>query len=123
MVCGAEDSKITVSEKQILITKWCGNAYHCLNTFKYDSFRWRLFKKAGCLITTDSLNDNKINPEGLPNYVVPAPSALEPAVDHILPSNKPEDVGVPEEFNENIFDVSDKITIFHYTQTFQIVTA
>ena len=45
---------------------------------------------------------------------------LASAVDHILSSNMPKNVGVPDEFNQNIFDVFDKITIFHYKQTFQM---
>ena len=96
------DSKITASEKRILITKWCRNAYRRLNTPKYDPFQWRLFEKTSYLITADGSNNTKINPEGIPNNIVPAPSVLEPAVDHTLSSN------VPEEFNQNIFDAFDE---------------
>ena len=62
-----EDSHITASEKQILVTHWVGNAYHKLTSSKYHSFRWRMFKKTGCLITADRNEDKKIQIEGLPN--------------------------------------------------------
>ena len=40
-----------------------------------------MWLKTGCLITADGSNDDKIAPEGLPNYQVPPPSQyLESAV-------------------------------------------
>ena len=63
---GAE-SHITASGKRILITMCAGNAYRQLNRPSYDKFRWRLFKKTGCLIIAYDSQDDKINPEGLLN--------------------------------------------------------
>ena len=54
-----EDSHITASEKGILVTHWVGNAYRKLTSSKYDSFRWRMFEKTGCLITADGSEDKK----------------------------------------------------------------
>ena len=52
-----------------------------------------MWLKTGCLITADESNDDKIAPEGLPNYQVPPPSqCLEPAL------QPPESSGV--EFEE-----------------------
>ena len=70
------ESRITASEKRILITKWAGNAYRQLNRPSHDKFRQGLFQKTDCLITADS-SDDKINP-GLPNYKVPPPIMLDP---------------------------------------------
>ena len=38
-----------------------------------DYSRWQSFKRAGCLITTDGSDDNKIKPDGIPDYVAPPP--------------------------------------------------
>ena len=70
------NSHITASEKQILITHWVGNAYQEILRPEY-VFRRRLFEKTGCLITADRSEDKKILPEGLPNYKMPSPIALE----------------------------------------------
>ena len=37
----------------------------------YKHARYCRFEKTGCLSTTDSSEDSKINPEDLDNYVVP----------------------------------------------------
>ena len=92
---GAE-SHITASEKRILITKWAGNAYRQLNRPSYEKFRWRLFEKTGCLITANGSEDDKINPEGLPNYKVPPPIMLDP-------STAPPASSIDTE-NEDVFD-------------------
>ena len=55
-----ENAHITASEKQILVTHWVGNAYRKLTSSKYNSFRWRMFEKAGHLITADGSEGKKI---------------------------------------------------------------
>ena len=70
------DSHITASEKRILITHWVGKAYRKLTSSRYDSFRWRMFGKTGCLITADASEDGNIQPEGLSGYVMPPPPPL-----------------------------------------------
>ena len=37
-----------------------------------------MIEKTGCLITADGSEDEKIQPEGLPEYRVPPPSILDP---------------------------------------------
>ena len=71
------DGKFSASERRILITHWSGNAYNTLSSPKYDEFRWRLFQKTGCLLTADGSDDELIQPEGLPNYVVPPPALID----------------------------------------------
>ena len=99
---GAE-SHITASEKRILITKWAGNAYRQLNRPSYDKFRRRLFEKTGCLITADGSEDDKINPQGLPNCKVPPPIMLDlstaPPASSIVPERDSNDTE-----NEDVFD-------------------
>ena len=65
------DSKITASEKRILISHWCGNGYKKLTANKFDDFRYNLFAKTGCLIIGDGSEDSSITTEGLPDYAVP----------------------------------------------------
>ena len=99
---GAE-SHITASEKRILITKWAGNPYRQLNRPSYEKFRWRLFEKTGCLITANGSEDDKINPEGLPNYKVPPPIMLDPSTAPPASSIVPEKDSNDTE-NEDVFD-------------------
>ena len=77
-----------------------GNSYHKLTQSSHDGFRWRLFEKTGCLITTDSSEDNKINPEGLPNYKV-QPILLDLWLAPAEPSSVPEH---DSEVKEYVFD-------------------
>ena len=65
------DSKITASEKRILISHWCGNGYKKLTANKFDDFRYNLFAKTGYLIIGDGSEDSSITTEGLPDYAVP----------------------------------------------------
>ena len=64
----------TAKERRILITHWVGKAYEKIIGPEYELFRWRMFQKTGCLITANSEDDEKIQPEGLKNYQVPPPS-------------------------------------------------
>ena len=59
--------------RRILITQWVGEAYKKLNGTHYDSFRQNCFIKTGCLMTADGSNDDKIIPEGLPDYKIMPP--------------------------------------------------
>ena len=96
-----KDSHITACEKRILVTHCVGNAYRKLTSSKYDSFRWRMFKKTGCLITADGSEDKKIQPEGLPNYTVPPPIALDPGTTLASAPGPPEAL---EERDDMIYD-------------------
>ena len=60
------------------MTHWVGNVHRKLTSSKYDSFRWRMFKKTGCLITADGSEDKKTQPEEFPNYTVLPSIALDP---------------------------------------------
>ena len=72
-----KDSHITASEKGILVTHWVGDAYLKLTSSKHDSIHWRMFEKTGCFVTANGSEDKKIQPEGLPNYTVSPPIALD----------------------------------------------
>ena len=92
---GAEIHMKNASEKYIFITKWAGNAYRQLNRASCDKFWGRLFEKTGLLITADGSEDDKINPEGLPNYKVPPAimidSSTAPPASSILPEKDSND--------------------------------
>ena len=86
----------TASERRILITNWCGEAWKKLTTSgKYDTFLRGCWERTGCLITADGSEDAKIKPEGLPNYVVPPP------IDYVEPmTSEPSSNTVPEELSQ-----------------------
>ena len=71
----------TAGDKRILVTKWVGDAWRKLNHVKYDGMRWRFFEKTGCLLTASGEKDELVQPEGLINYQVPAPSMADPSND------------------------------------------
>ena len=79
----------SAKERRILISHWAGNAWEKLCEPKYDRLRMKCWVNTGCLITADGSDDNKIKPEGLPDYVVPPPSILDaspqPADNAIVP--------------------------------------
>ena len=61
---------------------------------------YRSFEKTGCLITADGSDDDKIEPESMPGYIVPPPLDVENTVTIIespIPewSEEPEDA-IPE---------------------------
>eukprot|EP00112_Aurelia_sp_Birch-Aquarium-sp1_P024456 Seg7753.1 transcript_id=Seg7753.1/GoldUCD/mRNA.D3Y31 product="hypothetical protein" protein_id=Seg7753.1/GoldUCD/D3Y31 len=60
-------SKITASERRILITKWLGEAWEKLGK-EYPDFRRKLFLKTGLLMTADKTDDDLIRPEGFEDY-------------------------------------------------------
>ena len=53
-------------ERRILMTEWVAEAWNELKARK-DIF-WNLFEETGCLITADSSEDDKVNPQCLENY-------------------------------------------------------
>ena len=73
------DKQFTAKERRILITHWCALAYRRVIGEEYDHLRLRVWQKTGCLMTANGSDDEKITPEGLPNYVVPPPTILEPS--------------------------------------------
>lgn len=74
------EAGFSAKDRRILITQWAGEAYQKLISKHYDSFRWRMFEKTGCLITADGTGDNMINPEGLDDYkVIPPVTCLSPS--------------------------------------------
>ena len=52
--------------------------------------RLSCWKKTGCLITNDDPKYNKIKLEGLPNYVVPPQTFLEPSDQNVVEYTFPE---------------------------------
>ena len=48
------------------------------NTSKYDRLRLKCWEATGALMTADGSEDDKIKPEGLPNYQVMPPLILDP---------------------------------------------
>ena len=103
------ETVFSASEKRILITRWVGKAYSKI----WDHLRYRLFEKTETLITADGSDDDKIQPEGLPNYNVQATSVIDasPAPPVSGSSNEKEDdpeETVADDFegeNENEFEL------------------
>ena len=88
----ANESPFTASERRVLITYWCGNAYHKLCSPVYDELRMKFFVKTGCLMISDGSDDNLVKPEGLADYVILPPSLF------IQPSSaSPEPIDVEAE--------------------------
>jgi hypothetical protein len=88
---GNTDTNYTAMERRILITQWVGEAYIQLQDTKYQTFRWRCFERTGCLITADGSDDDKIKPEDMPHYVVPAslPLVCDNAMEEVIPTAEP----------------------------------
>ena len=72
------EKKFTASERRVLISHWVGAACEKLLFPRYDALRLACFRNTGCLITANGVDDDRIKPQGLPDYVVPPPSILEP---------------------------------------------
>ena len=70
---GNSEDTLDANKRRGLLTHWDGNATGKLFAENYDKVRYRCFEKTGCLITVDGSADDKINPEGLKNYVAPQP--------------------------------------------------
>ena len=75
-----QEKGFTAKDRRVLITQWAGDAYKKLLSPTYDSFRSRLFQKTGCLMTSDGSDDDKVSPEGLPDYKIPPPSIVDASV-------------------------------------------
>ena len=108
---GNTDINFTASERRILISHWVGEAFETLQTNQYDHSRWRCFERIGCLITADGADDDKIKPEGMPDYVVPAPlpaTLIQDPFECVVPEPAPippeGDLGRDEDAN-TIIDV------------------
>ena len=71
------ETVFSASDKRMLITRWVGKAYRKICDPKYDHLRYWLFGKTETLITADGSDDDKIQPEGLPNYNVQPPSVID----------------------------------------------
>ena len=70
----------TASERRILLTHWIGDAYRKLLDNKWDSYRYHLFEKTGCLVTAGGSDDSLIQPEGLRDYNLPPSVVIQTAV-------------------------------------------
>ena len=88
---------------RILITYWVGDAWEILQGDKYKDSRYRCFERTGCLITADCSNDDKINPEGLPGYVVP-PCLPFDGSENTIGSSAPEPTTEPADESTNADD-------------------
>ena len=75
---GNDREKFSAKYGRILIKHWVRDAFEKLQGSKYGYSMWRCFERTGCLITADGSGDDKIKPEGMPDYVVP------PSIDHHL---------------------------------------
>ena len=91
------NGKISTKEKHILITDCVGAAYKKISSSEYQSFRWRMFEKTGCLITAAGSDNDKIKPEDLhvsPLYnYIEANTAL-PETPTCEPAAEPDDLQV-----------------------------
>ena len=59
---------------------------------------YRSFEKTGCVITADGSEDEKIQPEGMPGYIVPPPVDVSNDNDDI-------ETQIPEEIREDPSDI------------------
>lgn len=112
---GNDDQKLSSKDRRILITHWVGESYRkASNDETFLHLIYRSFEKTGCLITADGSEDEKIQPETMPDYVVPPPVDIDnpmEVVDTPLPDeirSDPDDI-LPEEEDEefddgNVFD-------------------
>ena len=112
-------ASFTASHKRILITKWVGAAFRKLTSAKYDAYRRRMFEKTGCLLTVDGSEDQRVAPEGLPNYCCPAPTSL-PASDNVPESNKngseAVDAKVDDTNDINDFEEMEEVDLFEASE-------
>ena len=91
-----EGDKFMARDRRILITHWVGEGWEKLKDPKYDHCRWRCFERTGWLLTADGSDDDKIKPEGMPNYVVPPPLSI-PAGDDPFASIVPPAEPIPDD--------------------------
>ena len=111
--------KLTASDCRILICQWRRQAYRQFKFSQYDQMRYRAFEKTGCLITANGDSDDKIQPEGISDYIstlpldfdpfttanVPVPLARPEAAD-VLPESEEEENEDDED--RNIFSLFDE---------------
>ena len=95
------NQKLTASDRRVLITHWVGEANKVLQGDNYASFRRGCFLRTGCLITADGSDDDKIKPEGLPDYIPPKVLRHSGPEEEIgetpEPAEDPDDVNEQEE--------------------------
>ena len=76
------------------------DAYEKLMGGEYANSLYRSFEKTCCLITADGSDDSKINPEGLPGYILPPPLPT-PAKEEAIQCEVPQpDEEVPDDGDE-----------------------
>ena len=73
----------------ILITHWVGEAWNSLSGPDYDHLRQRCWEKTGCSMAADGSDDDKISPEGLPDYHAPPPADYLPVAETTPIPNEP----------------------------------
>ena len=77
---GNSENSLDAKKRSIFLTHWVRNVTEKLSAQDSDKIRYRCFEKTGYLITVDGSAEDKVNPEGLKNYVVPPPLPMtEPA--------------------------------------------
>ena len=87
------ESKMTASQRRVLVTQWLGAAWEAFLSPDYDEARLRYFQKTGCAMTADGSADLKITPEGTKNYKFERLSpgeASAAALEELLPEIAPE---------------------------------
>ena len=71
---GNDERKLSAKHRRILITGWVGSAYRkASKDEKFQSTLYRSFEKTGYLITGDGREEEKIQLECVPGYIVPPP--------------------------------------------------
>ena len=105
-----DNGKISAKERRVLISNWVGAAYKKVNSPQYQSFQQRMFEKAGCLITADGSDDDKIKPEDLPKYHVLPPYYYNEATSALpeIPTCEPAVESDNLQALEEVTGVSDK---------------
>ena len=103
------------SDKRVLISGWSGQAYRTMMTEDFNSFRYRLFQKTGCLVTADSSDDNKVQPGDLKDNQVTLLAIIGPS------STNPVTITVENASSENTNDEIDEATEFEEEKNIIVV--
>ena len=85
------------------MTNWCGEAWKKLNSGDYNDYFKKCWETTGCLIIANGSEDDKIKPEGLPNYKVPPPIDY---IEAMIATHC-------DDFNQNVKNIHDETKIHH----------
>ena len=98
-----------------MITGWSGQAYRTMMAEEFNSFRYRLFQKTGCLVTANASDDDKVQPRDLKENQVPPLAIIGPS------STSPVTIPVESTGSENTNDEIDEAIEFEEEENMIVV--